>query len=95
MLLNKSYYYWYYRLVFYLDWLFQYRRGLMSTFNMKYIFTKLSLKTCIYCFFSCSLCLRPLPSPSSSLSIFLLQGVWEDGVFYDRFYCITQADHQI
>lgn len=64
MLLNKSYYYWYYRLVFYLDWLFQYRRGLMSTFNMKYIFTKLSLKTCIYCFFSSSLCLRPLPSPS-------------------------------
>lgn len=34
-------------------------------------------------------------SSSSSLSIFLLQGVWEDGVFYDRFYCIAQADHRI
>lgn len=36
----------------------------MSTFNMKYIFTKLSLKICIYCFFSSFLCLPPLPSPS-------------------------------
>lgn len=62
----------------------------MSTFNMKYIFTKLSLKICIYCFFSSF-----FVSSSSSLSIFLLQGVWEDGVFYDRFYCIAQADHQI
>lgn len=49
MLLNDSYYYWYYRWGFYLDWLFQHGRGFVSTFNMKYVCTKLSLKICIYC----------------------------------------------
>lgn len=90
MLLNKSYYYWYYRLVF----LFRFavsiwKRTYVNIQHEIYIHKAVTQDLYLLLLFLFFV------SSSSSLSIFLLQGVWEDGVFYDRFYCIAQADHQI
>lgn len=64
----------------------------MSTFNMKYIFTKLSLKICIYCFFSSFFFL--FVSSSSSLPIFLFFFFFGGGmVYFKTWFCyVAQAD---
>lgn len=91
VLLNDRYYYWYYRWGFYLDWLFQHGRGFVSTFNMKYVCTKLSLKICVYC----SLLLLFFSS-SSSLSFFWGRGllcspIWPSKLRWPHCLCILSG----